>query len=405
MSGTRRARLRTATVALALGAAVLPAAASAQPMLPSPPIGALTYTVNVNSPASAPGYVYYTTGLSAAAVVPGLSRILSDVPGAGPANVVADKSGRELWRYTPPKGQNVSNFRSQIYQGRRVLTWWQGESRSGHGVGADYIADEHGAVIRTLTPGDGLDADVHEFRLTPDGHALITSYRRQTADLRAIGGPANGTMLDAIASVVDVATGRVLLHWSAAEHVPLTDTVAPDTLSGGGDYDPYHMNSISLDPHGDLLISLRNTSALYDVDIRTGAIEWQLGGKHSSFDLGPGVGFAFQHDAEFADADTVRLFDNNSSGPRTLGPSGVEWIRLDRQAHRATLARNQTHPDGLVSFAMGDAQGLDDGDTFVGWGMAPRLSEFAPSGELVYDASLPLGTYRAYLADWAPAAG
>ncbi|MCX4092696.1 arylsulfotransferase family protein [Nocardia sp. alder85J] len=398
-----RGSLRTAMMAAALSAVTaLPATAAAEPLLPSSPIGALTYTVRVNKPEGGPGYIYYTTGLSAAAVVPGLSRILSDVPVARPANVVLDKSGRELWRYDPPAGQDVSNFRAQTYQGERVLTWWQGTSQSGHGAGVDYIADEHGHVIRTLTPGDGLDADVHEFRLTPDGRALITSYRRQTADLTAIGGPANGTMLDAIASVVDVATGRVLFRWSAAEHVPLADTTEPDTLSGGGDYDPYHMNSISLDPRGNLLISLRNTSAVYDVDIRSGAIDWQLGGKHSTLDLGPGIEFAYQHDAEFADADTVRLFDNNSSGSHTLGHSSVEWIRVDPREHRATLVRNQPHPDGLVAFAMGDAQGLDNGDTFVGWGMAPHISEFSPAGDLVYDAALPMGTYRAYLEDWVP---
>ena len=209
-------------------------------------------------------------------------------------------------------------------------------------------------------------------------------------------------MHDSVASVVDVASKRVLLRWSAAEHVPLTDTTAPGRLPGSEAYDPYHINSIALDPRGNLVISMRDTSTVYDVDIHTGAINWQLGGKRSSFDLGPGVQFAFQHDAEFADPNTLRLFNNNSSGFDTDGPSSVQWIHLDLDNRRATLARNQTHPDNLVAFAMGDAQPLPNGNTLVGWGMAPHISEFTPTGELAYDARLPLGAYRAFPADWAP---
>ncbi|NED67333.1 hypothetical protein G3I15_41035, partial [Streptomyces sp. SID10244] len=74
--------------------------------------------------------------------------------------------------------------------------------------------------------------------LTPDGRALVTSYHEVDADLTAIGGPKNGTMYDAVASVVDVATKRVLMRWSAARHVPLTDATATDKLPGSDAYDP-----------------------------------------------------------------------------------------------------------------------------------------------------------------------
>jgi Arylsulfotransferase (ASST) len=403
--GLRRAAAVLAATSIALGvAATTPLAASAAPV-PSLPVGALAYTVDVNKPGSTPGYIYYTSGVSAAALVPGAGQVLSNLPQGQPANVVMDKSGHEVWRYTPPKGQDVSNFRTQTYRGKPVLTWWQGGTVGGHGSGTDYIADQHGHVITTLTAGDGLNSDVHEFRLTPDGRALITSYREVDADLTPIGGPKNGRMFDTVASVVDVATKKVLFQWSAARHVPLTDSTAPTSAPGSGTYDPYHMNSIALDPAGNLVISMRDTSTVYDVNIHTGAINWQLGGKRSTFALDPGVEFAFQHDAEFAGPTTIRLFNDNSSGKQTLGVSSVQWIHLDTANRRATLVRNQTHPTGLVAPAMGNAQGLANGNTLVGWGMAPHISEFSPSGDLVYDAALPFGTYRAYLEDWAPSAG
>ncbi|MQY29549.1 hypothetical protein NRB56_51400 [Nocardia sp. RB56] len=382
--------------------AVLPATALAGPP-PTLTAGVAAYTVDVNVPDGNPGTkVFYSEGLSAAAVLPkALAEAASVLPGAKPANVIADKDGHVVWRYEPPAGQDVSNFRTQTYQGHKVLTWWQGTTGIGHGSGADYIADEHYDIIATLTPGEGYTSDVHEFRLTPDGRALITSYREVPADLTAIGGPADGTVLDTVASIVDVASGNVLFRWSALDHVPLTDTRVPKPQTPGSATDPYHMNSIALDPQGNLVISMRDTSTVYDVDVHTGDIRWQLGGAHSTFELGPGIGFAYQHDAEFADDTTLRLFANNSAEPTSsLGPSSVEWIHLDFAARRAALVRDQPHPQQLTAYAMGNAQGLPDGSTLVGWGTASHISEFSASGQMLYDARLPSGTYRAYLDAW-----
>jgi len=388
----KRAGLIATTVSAAL-AILGSGTATAAPQLPTIPIGPPDYTVNVNSPAGAPGDVFYTTGMSAAAVLPNVP-----LPAAQPSNVIATKSGRVIWRYTPPNGQGVSNFRTQLYRGHKVLTWWQGTSVGGHGTGEDVISDgSH--IIKTLTPGGGLTSDVHEFRLTPDGHALITSYLPVRADLRAIGGTANGTMYDCIASVVDVATGRVVNRWDAMKHVPITDTESART-PGDSAFDPFHMNSIALDPTGNLVISMRNTSAVYDVNPTSGAINWQLGGKHPTLQAGPGVEFAFQHDAEFFGPQEITLFNDNSSGTDTRGLSSAEAIHIDAAHHHAGLVHNFTHPAGLASFAMGNVQTLPNGDEFVGWGMAPHISEFDRSGRLVYDASLPLGSYRAFLDTW-----
>lgn len=395
-----RGRVAAAALLVACSASTACPSAVAVPMLPSLPIGSAAYSAVVDKPGGDPGYLFYTTGMAATAILPGLGNGSAGVPAPQSANVIADKAGREIWRYTPPDGMGVSNFRTQTYRGKPVLTWWQGVAAGGHGFGTDYIADDHYRIIETLTPGDGLTADAHEFRLTPDGHALVTSYQEVTADLTPIGGPRNGRMFDCIASVIDVASKKVVARWDAMQHIPLTDTEFPGLLPGSSAYDPYHINSIALDPAGDLVISMRNTSAVYGVDPRTGKINWQLGGKRSSLTLGPGVEFAFQHDAQFADPTTLRLFNDNSSGPTTRGPSGVAWIRLDLAGRRATLVRNQTHPAGLVAFAMGNAQALPAGHTLVGWGSAPRISEFSATGELLFDATLPFGTYRAYLDPW-----
>ncbi len=370
--------------------------ATAEPQQPSLPFGTPWYTVWVNNPNSHPGYVYYTTGMAVALPIP-IDPSAFDT--LRPANIIADKSGREVWRYTPPNGKLVADFRPQTYRGRKVLTWWEGDGTNGIGSGVHYIADLRGRIIKTVRAGAGLTSDLHEFELTPDGRALVISYVPVRADLTAVGGPSNGTVFDCVASVVDVASGKALMHWSTRAHIPLTESTMP-LGPGSTSYDAYHMNSVALGPSGDLLISFRNLDAVIGVDIQSGRVKWQLGGKHPTLAMGPGTSIAGQHDAEFADAHTIRVFDNNEAGNNQRGYSRIKWIRIDPARRTARLVRATTHPAGLASLAMGNVQGLTNGGVFGSWGSSPHIAEFSPTGELVYEATLPVGTYRAYLADW-----
>ena len=80
-------------------------------------------------------------------------------------------------------------------------------------------------------------------------------------------------------------------------------------------------------------------------------------------------------------------------------------IRLDLGRRTATLIRSDDQPAGLLSRAQGNAQTTANGDLFVGWGTLPYVSEFSPSGRLLFNATLPahVGSYRAYRLPWHPA--
>lgn len=67
------------------------APADAAPRLPTFPIGAAQYTVNVNKPGGPGGYVFYTTGLPAAVPLPIAPQALA---GIDQSAIIADKSGR-----------------------------------------------------------------------------------------------------------------------------------------------------------------------------------------------------------------------------------------------------------------------------------------------------------------------
>src|SRR5581483_2270757 len=115
-----------------------------------------------------------------------------------------------------------------VYAGKPVLTWWEGTiSKIGTGQGVGVIVDESYRTVARVDAGNGLRADVHEFLLTPAGTALVTAYDEVQRDLRAVGGPASGNVLDSVVQEVDVRTGKVLFEWRSLDHVPLTDTYSP----------------------------------------------------------------------------------------------------------------------------------------------------------------------------------
>jgi len=113
--------------------------------------------------------------------------------------------------------------------------------------------------------------------------------------------------------------------------------------------------------------------------------------------------FAWQHDPEAIGGGEYTFFDDESGG-MLLSHSRVVTVRLDLQTHVATLVRSDDQPEGLVAGAMGNAQTTRNGDLFVGWGALPYISEFSPSGKLLFNAELPNGllTYRAYRLPWHP---
>jgi hypothetical protein len=152
-----------------------------------------------------------------------------------------------------------------------------------------------------------------------------------------------------------------------------------------------------------VLISARDTSAVYELDQASGRILWTLGGKASSFRLGRGARFYFQHDAHLLGADRVSLFDDEAGPPMKAPSSRGLVLGLDFR-HRTARVLRQYHRPGNDTSAQseGSTQLLDSGNVFLGFGATPFFSEFSPRGGLVFDASLPVddGSYRAFRLQW-----
>ena len=71
------------------------------------------------------------------------------------------------------------------------------------------IVDQQLPTLAHVKAGNGLQADLHEFQLTPQGTALITAYDPILCNLSAVGGPADGAVTDGVFQEIDVRTGLV----------------------------------------------------------------------------------------------------------------------------------------------------------------------------------------------------
>ena len=318
--------------------------------------------------------------------------------------MILDPAGRLVW-FNPLRAPLVAtNLRVQQLGGSPVLTWWQGiVSAHGFGRGVDVVVGENYQTITEVNAGNGYQADLHEFQITPQGTALVTSYNAIYCDLTAIGGRPDSAVTDSLMQEIDIKTGLVMFEWTSLDHIALSDSYSvPTTSSPRWPFDFFHLNSINLDPDGTLLVSGRNTWAADDIDPRTGQVLWTLGGKHSSFIEGRGAATAFQHDARPIASNVFTMFDNGASPPAHAQSRGVV-LDVDPLTHGVSVQTQYLHPGHpLLADSQGNMQALANGDWFVGWGQQPDLSEFSASGRLLFDASLPSGyeSYRALRFGW-----
>ena len=324
-------------------------------------------------------------------------------PSSGPGQrgvLIFDERGQPVW-FHPTTPNTATAFRATVLHGKPVLTWWEGKySAEGLGRGVYVIADASYREIARIRAGGHRDGDLHEFLITSEGTALVTKNEAVTRDLRSYGGSAGATLYGGVVQEIAIPSGRVLFEWRSLDHVGLDEShVGPSK----NHFDYFHINSIDVDADGHLLVSARNTWAVYKVHRRTGQVLWRLGGRKSSFAMGKGTVTAWQHDARsHQDGHVISIFDNGAA-PQVQTQSRAILVRLDFERMTATLERSHTHrPNRIVSKFMGNAQVLPDGGVVTGWGSEPLVTEFAPNGSIRFEATMPGGgqNYRAFRLPW-----
>src|SRR5271165_70341 len=377
-----------------------PYPSDAIPGFPNPPAPASSSQSFVSAPELQPPLLTVT----APDQDPGAGDVfMTSGPGPGQYGpLIYTPQGRLLWFDSLPKGVNALDLNLQHYEGKPVLTWWQGRILSvGFGEGEDVVSDSNYQTVATIHAGNGYEADLHDFQVEPDDVAYLSAYNLMRCDLSSLGGARNGVIIDTAVQEVDMKTGLVRWEWHSLDHVGVRESHSP-VPTNTTPWDYFHLNSIDPEPGGNILISGRSTWAAYDLQAGTGAVLWRLGGTNSNFTIGHGAETAWQHDARLQSDGTITFFDDGSN-PRVHYQSRGVRLAIDTVHHTARLVAAYPHPGSpLLADSQGNMQTLTDANVVIGWGGIPSVSELAPDGRLLFDAHMPAGysSYRAFRFPW-----
>ena len=297
------------------------------------------------------------------------------------------------------------------FQGGSYLAVFSGHPAAAgpYDTGVVTLYNEHYQKVGTITSGQpfGPDhVDLHEFRITPQGRALvgITNPVRRVIDGHAV------TVIEYVVQELSLVrdshgihTGRVLFQWKSLPQVPVSETYLRDP-GAGIPWDYFHGNSIDQDSDGNLIISARNTWGIYKISIKTGRIMWQVGGRGDHTLRRP---WCFQHDAIALGNNEYTALDDSSIDPPCQSPGSRHQaraiiFRVDPSTHPATvrlvrayMRRPSTHVE-----VGGSVQRLADGDVLVDWGYDSQLTQFDPDGQVKMDLGLSQWSYRGLRFAW-----
>ena len=231
--------------------------------------------------------------------------------------------------------------------------------------------------------------DAHELRVLGNGDAVLLTFPVVLVD----GGTRIG---DCEIQRID-SQGKLVWSWDALAHVDVgkeSVTQQVTKVNGIDVLDVFHCNSIDLDSSGNLLLSMRHTSAVYFIDGATGAIQWKLGGTSYVGDGGAHISvvndsegtFSLQHDARLS-ASGVTMFDDHGGSAGVA--RGVEYaINLGNKTATPIFQYLGTGQ----SLFQGSFRRQADGHSVIGWGHVakdPRtFTEIDAQGSDVLDVTL-----------------
>ncbi len=275
--------------------------------------------------------------------------------------------------------------------------------------GRVYLLDDHYKLIDSFQCGNGYQADGHDFKLLPNGHALLVAYDpRDSIDMRAVTGDPNAsshaTVFGAIIQELDTQK-RVVFQWKSWDYFNITDATHlrlnnPNESS----FDYAHINSVDIDTDGSIIASFRHMDEVTKINPKNGHIIWRWGGKHNYFSfIGDTLQFSYQHDVRRIANGHITLWDNGNYHKSLWGDGSYHDTAFSRavefeldESGPLTAKTVWEFRDLPFSSAAGNVQRMANGNTFIGFGFlnVPNAMEVTPSGEKVFQLSLPKGTFN-----------
>ncbi len=246
-------------------------------------------------------------------------------------------------------------------------------------------------IVNQYNCGNGYGADMHDFRLLPNGNSFVLAYPEKKVLLTS---GDSSRVAGLIIQELDV-NKNVIFEWNAWDHFQFPYDEVKDTL-----FDWIHCNAIEVESDTSILISSRHLDEITKIDRRTGDIIWRFGGKHNQFELiNDDRGFQHQHDIRRLPNGDITFFDNGV-GFAPEYSRAVEY-KLDEEKMTAELVKEYDCNQENFALIMGNVQTKANGSKIIGWGSgSPQVTELGPDGEKVFEIEMPRINYRAYRFQW-----
>ncbi len=171
-----------------------------------------------------------------------------------------------------------------------------------------------------------------------------------------------------------------LLSWFVCDHMR-RDKFLP------GISEWTHGNSLIYVEEDDAyLLMSRTLDTLFKIDRSTGAILWQLGGRHNEFRPSErGILWSHGHLSHVWDGGLL-VFDNQvHSGHR----SRIVEYAIDEEARTVEQVWEFREPDDAFVLVLGDARRLEGGNTLASWTTSSTLTEIGPDDRIVWRVDGP----------------
>jgi len=326
--------------------------------------------------------------------------------------IIADRFGEMLFfKGLPGNSQLFSNFvfDFKLQPNGQMSFHNQNAPNTKH-----YVLDSTLKIVDSVDVPSPYFSDSHELLLTEDGHKYVMGYDYRIMNLDTLteqGGLPMSTQANVEGNVIFIldSTNNVVFQWNGFDYFDIGDmdyTNLTDTLF----VDFMHANSISLDPAGNLIVSIRNFNEVVKINRQTGAIMWRLGGKNSDFTfVDDTLAFSLQHHATVLPNGNITILDNGTYHNPPVARA-IEY-QIDETNNTATLVWEYRYIRETIS--VGSMQVLPNGNRLINWGAdidasvySTPIVEVTENYQEVLNIDLPPGffSYRALCYDlpWEP---
>ncbi len=264
------------------------------------------------------------------------------------------------------------------------------------------IVDTVGAI--------GYSTDWHDIQFLSNGNVLVIGRDQRTIDMRQYipNGHPSAQVLSFVLQEINLSTKQVVWQWSALDHLSVTDATEDIDVTSYS-VNPFHINSIEELSDGNILVSWRHLDEITKINKQTGQIIWRLGGskcRNNQFrflndTINNFFGFSHQHDARQLPNGNIILFDNGNLKNNAYSRA-VEY-EINEAQRTVRKVWEYSHPNGIISLAMGNVQVLPNNNVIIGWGGVDSegghnylLTEVTRDGEILFEMTGTAGTYRVF---------